>query len=159
MQFEKTKMVYFGGEKDKNSDLELFNRYQSILPEGTPVLSCHIQEGEDLSEHSVDHSMQMASAFFEQYFPEYKWKAYVCYTWLLYPKMVMHLKEHSKILKFAKRFEVLCSFDNSQLAMRTLFPTNADYTRNDLTSLQKMAIEHKDWFGFSCGVILRESRL
>lgn len=159
MQFEKTQMVYLNGRRMEPSDLETINHYKMILPEGTPVLSCHIQEGEDLSDASIEQSFQFADEFFKNYFPQIKFHAYVCYTWLLYPKMIMHLKENSKIKKFAKRFQVICSYDSRKLAMKILFPTGDKRGTLPLTSLQKMAIEHEEWFGFSCGVILRESRL
>lgn len=158
IQFEKTEMVYFNEKKRELSDVEMLNRYKSILPEGTPVLSCHIQEGEDLSEEAVESSFQRAEVFFKKYFPEIELKAYVCYTWLLYPKMVNRLKENSKIRKFAERFEVISSYDSRTLAMKMLFPPEKKEGKNNLTSLQKMAIEHEEWFGFSCGVILLEEK-
>lgn len=155
MQFQKTGMFFMQEEQIGESTLEYLEKYKTIVPEGTPVLSCHIQEGEDLSEEAVENSFKLAEEFFKKYFPQIEFKAYVCYTWLLYPDMVAHLKENSKIRSFAKRFHVINSWADSGLAMKMLFPQKEEKEKNSLTSLQKMAIEHKEWFGFSCGVILR----
>lgn len=155
MQFQKTGMLFMHGEQIEEQTLEFLEKYKTMVPEGTPVLSCHIQEGEDLSEEAVENSFKLAEEFFKKYFPQIEFKAYVCYTWLLYPDMVAHLKENSKIRSFAKRFHVISSCADPGLAMKMLFPEKEGKAKAPLTSLQKMAIEHKEWFGFSCGVILR----
>ncbi len=154
MQFQKAGMLFMCGEQIDDSTLENLKKYKEIIPEGTPILNCHIQEGEDISKEAVGKSFEYADEFFKKYFPETAFKAYVCYTWLLYPQMVAHLDKNSKIKKFAERFEVISSCKDSGLAMKMLFPAGIEKAKEPRTSLQQMAIEHREWFGFSCGVIL-----
>ncbi len=55
------------------------------LPQGTPVLNLHIPKGADLSPAAVEQALDQAMEFFPQVFPEHRARAFLYYSWLLYP--------------------------------------------------------------------------
>ena len=153
MQFEITKMYYIetiGREKVK---MEYPEEIRSILTEDTYVINCHLQDGVKPDPDAVGEAKARAVSFFKEYFPEIEFKAFLGYTWFFYPKMVEHLPATSRIRQLAERYEVISSCPWNTLAMERLFPYGQENNGKPLTSLQKMAVEHPDWFGFSCGVI------
>ena len=70
-----------------------------------PVLSVHVQEGGTLG--GIDESFTEALEFFRLYFPEKKFSAFVCCSWLLDDCLIEMLGEDSNILKFKRRFTLL----------------------------------------------------
>ena len=126
---------------------------KEALPSGTPVLNCHIQHGADLSRKSVSESLKSASTFFLEYFPTAKYQAFLCYSWLLYPPMLQHLSEESNIRQFAEQFTIIGSCGDPEQAIENLLGNVNDCVLNEATSLQKMAAEHRERFGFACGII------
>ncbi|MDE6748906.1 MAG: hypothetical protein K2K21_07585 [Lachnospiraceae bacterium] len=96
----------------------LFTKEQKeTLPTGTPVINCHIQQDADLRPEVVEASFQSAKRFFLTHFPAVQYKAFLCYSWLLYPSMVKHLVEKSKIKQFAANFSIIGACDDSEQAI------------------------------------------
>lgn len=124
------------------------------LPKGTPVINCHIQEGADLSAPMVEKSFSEAEAFFTALFPEVRFRAFLCCSWLLYPPMLERLPDRSRIKQFAKRFRIIGSCDDAEQAMENLFEGRRaiDSLPENASSLQVLAKEHPEAFGFGCGV-------
>lgn len=116
------------------------------LPPGSPVINCHIQKGAHLTRNSIDFSLKSAGKLFKSVYPDTCYKAFVCYSWLLYPPMIQHLSEKSNIRQFADRFQIIGCCDDSEQAMENI--------RTDReTTLKKIAEEHKEWLGFAYGYI------
>lgn len=153
MQFEITKMFYIEKFQDGRPKLVYPKEVTDVLTKDTYVINCHLQEGGDLSGKATDKSFKLAREFFNKYYHDVEFKAFIGYTWLFYPKMVEHLPETSRIKEHAKRFKVYASCPCDILAVERLFPHGKDNNGKQYTSLQKMAVEHPDWFGFSFGVI------
>ena len=93
------------------------------LKEGDPVIEIHIPQGEPMSMDAVHASYLQAKEFFSVYFPEYKYRYFVCGSWLLDYHLKDFLKETSNIVRFAKEFEVICNHPSND-AMRRLFELN-----------------------------------
>lgn len=71
-----------------------------------PVLEIHIPEGGAMTPEACSESILRADRFFAEYFPEFKWDAYTCHSWLLDPGLADILPPSSNILSFAKMFTV-----------------------------------------------------
>ena len=154
LQFQKFEMLYL----DEATIGEAYMAFEKIqktrLPNGSPVINCHIQRDADISAVSVEASFARAKVFFAECFPAIRYKAFLCYSWLLYPPMLKRLPEESNIRQFAERFTIIGSCEDSEQAMENLFDNGKPNVSQKPTSLQKMAIDHKDILGFGCGIIL-----
>ena len=153
LQFQPFEMIYLDEETIGEPYMTFTKEQKAALPAGSPVINCHIQQGADLSPEAVEASFRGAKRFFSAHFPE-RYQAFLCYSWLLYPPMIKSLAPESNIRRFAANFSVIGSCDDSEQATEILFghgirrglPANA-------TTLQKLAFEHIERFGFACGLI------
>lgn len=149
LQFQPFEMIYLDEETIGEPYMTFTKEQKEILPAGSPVINCHIQQGTDLSPEAVKESFHGARQFFSA-----QYKAFLCYSWLLYPPMVQRLPDPSNIKQFAANFTVIGAFSDPKQAIEYLFgrrskkelPLNA-------TTLQKLAFEHMELFGFACGLI------
>ena len=153
LQFQPFEMVYLDEETVGEQYMTFSNEQKLSLPSGTPVINCHIQRNADLSPDRVIASMQDAKNFFMKVIPEKRFQAFLCYSWLLYPQMAKNLSPESKIRKFYQLFEIVGECNDSEQAIENLFANGKRKELPQMSSLQKMAIEHFDWFGFACGII------
>ena len=154
LQFQPFEMMYLDEETIGEPYITFTKEQKEALPAGAPVINCHIQQDADLSPEAVDASFHSAKQFFSTHF-SIQYKAFLCYSWLLYPPMVENLSLKSNIKQFAANFAIIGACDDSEQAMEYLFrhgtkrklPANA-------TTLQKLAFEHIELFGFACGIIV-----
>lgn len=127
------------------------------FPTGTPVLNFHIPARTVLTPEECDYSFALAESFFPCFFPEHHAKAYLCFSWLLYPKMRMLLAADSNIARFADRFSIIGESEDCGEALRCIYGKRyrrkAEYPRD--TALQKTACEHLSCLGEACGIIER----
>lgn len=152
VQYQPFKMVYLDEETIGEPYMVFSPEQKALLPSGAPVINCHIQRGADLDPERVDRSFRDAEAFFQAVFPERRFQAFLCYSWLLYPKMVERLPKQSNIRRFADRFTVISSCDDAGQAMENLFEGGKRKAIPSMTALQKMAVGHIEYFGFACGI-------
>lgn len=156
LQFQPFEMIYLDEETTGEPYMRFSAEQKKALPSGAPVLNCHIPRGADLSAQSVEASFQDAAAFFAEYFPTVPYRAFLCYSWLLYPPMLKRLPEKSNIKKFAARFSVIGCCDDAEQAMEALFEPGMRADKKlpvHPTSLQRLAVEQAEQFGFACGII------
>ena len=154
LQFQPFEMMYLDEETIGEPYITFTKEQKKALPAGAPVINCHIQQDADLSPEAVEASFRSAQQFFSTHFST-QYKAFLCYSWLLYPPMVKHLPLTSNIKQFAANFAIIGACDDSEQAIEYLFrhgtkrrlPANA-------TMLQKLAFEHIELFGFACGIIV-----
>ncbi|MFD3616696.1 acyltransferase domain-containing protein [Streptomyces sp. NPDC058676] len=74
---------------------------------GTPCLNLHIPDFlGPLSPAACDRSLALAGEFFSRYFPEEKYRAALCHSWLLDPQLKRYLAADSHIIRFQERFRV-----------------------------------------------------
>ena len=155
LQFQPFEMLYLDEETIGEPYMTFPKEQKGTLPNGTPVLNCHVQQGADLRSQSVKESFENAKLFFFEYFPTVKYRAFLCYSWLLYPPMIKHLSKESNIKQFADNFSIIGSCDDSNQAAENLFGHGQSKKLSDsATSLQKLAVDHLELFGFACGIIV-----
>ena len=150
LQFQPFEMIYLD-EEFLGEPYMLFSTTQKkLLPAGIPVINCHIQYGANIDIESVNESFKNALSFFKIFHSSINYKAFICYSWLLYPPMRQYLKENSNIKHFAEKFKVIGYCNDAEQAIECLFSDK----KINLSSLQNEFIKHKDSFGFAFGIIV-----
>ena len=157
LQFQPFEMVYLDEEMIGENYMTFSEEQKLLLPNGAPVINCHVQRNADLSLDRVMASVNAAKDFFLRIYPGKKFQAFLCYSWLIYPQMAERLPTMSKIKQFYQLFEIIGECNDSEQAIENLFPNGKRKELPQMSSLQKMAIEHLDWFGFACGIIKWDS--
>jgi hypothetical protein len=71
---------------------------------GGADLGLHIPESGPLSEEAVEASLDEARAFFPRHFPDERFTAFSCGSWLLDPQLREYLPAESNIVRFQRRF-------------------------------------------------------
>lgn len=86
--------------------------YEKVLKTGDDVLSVHIPKGGRMTPELVDEAFCMAEDFFARYYPEKKFVAYVCSSWLLNTDMRAFLSPETNMMQFQNRFRVVMTTVN-----------------------------------------------
>ncbi len=155
LQFQDFDMIYLDKEGIGEDYMKFSEEQKERLPKGTPVLNVHIQRGALLNIDSVKKSFDEARLFFQKFFPNRKYQAFICCSWLLYPNMDEILPEHSNIRDFKKLFHVIGQVQDSEDAIRDIFGkryrAKKDFPQN--TSLQISALQSMHHLGMGFGII------
>jgi len=153
LQFQAFKMLYLDEETIGEPYMVFSENQKKRLPAGTDVINIHIQKGANINPAAVRDSLERASIFFKTHYESIPYRAFICYSWLLYPPMLQRLPEKSNIKQFAEYFSIIgvCN-DPAQAKENLRFRHNPDAPVP--SSLQKMAKEHKEILGYACGVIM-----
>lgn len=155
LQFQIFDMLYLD-EETIGEEYMMFSKEQKLrLPSKTPVINVHIQKKANLEPNKIDESFQLAQQFFENYFPEHKYKGFLCYSWLMYPENKKLLSTDSKILKFASRFTIISQIQDTEEAIERIFGKRYRAKDNypQITSLQREALFNLKLLGYACGII------
>lgn len=153
LQYQPFEMIYLDEETVGEAYMVFSRQQKEALPKGAAVINCHIQFRANLDPSEVSRSLSEAKEFFGNVFPQKQFRAFLCYSWLLYPEMVEKLPKQSRIRKFAQRFTVIGSCGDAEQALENLFEGGRRKAAVRMTALQKLAMDHLDCFGFSCGII------
>ncbi len=78
--------------------------WECVLQPGDHIVSVHIPAKTDLSPEAVEKSYKDGLEFIDQFFPDFKPKAYFCKSWLMDPHLEEILGSESKIAKFQNGF-------------------------------------------------------
>ena len=120
--------------------------WKQVLKRGDNVVSLHIPAGGGLTPEAVDESIQQMKVFLRTYFPDYEYKAFDCYSWLLDPQLVTLLGEDTNISKFCKRFSPVTHHSRGEAVFNfVFFKPNMDFDMKSLpenTNLEKKLKEH-----------------
>ncbi|MER5211546.1 acyltransferase domain-containing protein [Streptomyces sp. NPDC002838] len=74
---------------------------------GTPCLNLHIPDFlGPLSPAACDRSLALAGEFFARHYPEEKYRAALCHSWLLDPQLKRYLPADSNVVRFQERFRI-----------------------------------------------------
>lgn len=95
------------------------------IHQGDPVMELHIPRGGKLDPEAVEDSFVRADAFFAKFYPEYSYPVYTCASWLLDAGLRAYLPEHSNILAFARRFDVVGAREEDAI-LRFVFQWDTD---------------------------------
>lgn len=155
LQFQLFHMIYLDKESIGEEYMTFSKEQKEKLPPGSPVVNIHIQRYADLNSVEVEKSLNIAFDFFQKYYPKHKFKALICYSWLLYSGNQKLLHKDSKIIKFAKKFEIISEVQDDKQSIQNIygkrFRKKKDYPVN--TSLQRNAQIYPKCMGRGCGVI------
>lgn len=81
------------------------SEWRLILAPDDPVVSLHIPgDNTPFTPEAVDATIAKTRAVLAKHFPDFKYKAFVCGSWLLDPQLVDLLGEKSNISHFCRRF-------------------------------------------------------
>jgi len=116
---------------------------------GDLVLSVHIPEaGGPLAPAAVDASLATALTFFGERFPDERYAAFVCHSWLLDPQLEAYLPRESNVVSFLRRFRLApAQPDDGDLSVRKFVfgdTTSPLRTLPQRTSLQRAVVRHLD---------------
>ncbi|WP_066370722.1 acyltransferase domain-containing protein [Herbidospora mongoliensis] len=73
---------------------------------GGTTLDLHIPESGPMTPEAIDASLDQARVFFPRHFPDERYTAFGCGSWLLDPQLQEYLPEDSNIVRFQRRFEL-----------------------------------------------------
>lgn len=115
------------------------NEWSLVLSVGDPVISVHIPANGRLIAGECEASYSKAREIFKRYYPEFRYKAFHCYSWLLSPQLEELLPEGSNILQFQKkymRYPTICTGEDVlTFVFRNRFKDYSDMSEN--TSLER----------------------
>lgn len=154
LQYQIFNMIYLDEETIGEPYMVFTQEQKLALPNGAPVINCHIQKGANISATLVNESIDQAKVFFKDCFPSIECKAFLCYSWLLYPPMLNMLSENSNIKQFAKCFSIIGECNDSEQAKENLFDYGKHNPPCKPTTLQRMAKDDNAILGYGCGVIM-----
>ena len=161
LQFQLFQMIYLDEEGCGEAYMTFSPEQKKRLPPGAPVINVHVPKGADLSPDRVDEALHQAVDFFSTVFPEHQARAFLCYSWLLYPGLRELLPEGSRIAHFAARFQIIGQRQDASEAIRRIYgrrwPKKGEYPQN--SRLQRAALGRFRCLGEACGILeIREQR-
>lgn len=143
LQYQPFKMIYLDEATVGEPYMNFSKEQYEILPVNTPVINCHIQNGADISSEQIDDSFIRSKNFFNNVFPDIKFKYFICYSWLLYPPMTDYLPDKSNIKNFAKKFTIISHCQDNEQAMNDI----------DINRKSQLSRIDQERLGFACGII------
>ncbi len=138
---KKTGLMFFdrGWWTYRQISMNLFRigalEYQFKKYDGENVIGIHIPSDADLSEESVDRSIEQADCFFKTYYEDYEFFNYTCNSWLLSQSLTPLLPEKSNILSFQQRFRIVKEDLEDKSYLEWLFQVLPDIEYNKLPSV------------------------
>jgi GNAT-like C-terminal domain/N-acyltransferase N-terminal domain len=78
------------------------DEWQIALGPGDPVLDLHIPAEGALTLDAIQDALVQAEPFFDHYYPDQKFVAYVCYSWLFSPQLETMLASDSNIVRWQR---------------------------------------------------------
>lgn len=142
LQFQPFKMIYLDKETIGEDYMTFDEKIKRDLPPDTPVINCHIQAGAKITKEEIDESFIESKKFFSSIVKD-DYEAYLCYSWLLYPKMNYLLDESSNIKYFYKNFKIISSCNDIEQAKENIVNN---------TRLSRLFESNSKNFGYACGI-------
>ncbi len=120
--------------------------WKRILSRGDDVISLHIPAGGGLTDEAVDDAIAQAREFADTYFPDYKYKAFDCHSWLLDPQLIKLTGENTNIARFCRRFRPITHYSKGDAVYNfVFFKTDMNFKVEDLpenSRLEKALKQH-----------------
>lgn len=151
-EFTETSDAYIGYPYDEKGyickekiTLSKSEWHEKLMP-GDPVVNLHIPSGVPFTPEALDETDRKIRAFLAKYYPEYKYKAFYCGSWLLDPQLGDLLGADSNIARFGRRFTPVIAKNDGYSVFRFAFlmPDN-NFTFEELpekTRLQRAIKKH-----------------
>lgn len=77
------------------------------------VWSASLEEIADKISKTV-RTVQRVKVFFSEIYPKQEYKAFLCYSWILYPPILEKLSEKSNIKQFTDKFSIIGNCPDSE---------------------------------------------
>ena len=78
--------------------------YNEIIKKGDMVLSVHIPASEPLSPEIIEESLKEAWDIYKKYYPEFTFKCFVCFSWMINPHIAKIMGHETNVSYFASLF-------------------------------------------------------
>lgn len=118
------------------------SEWSVAIQKGDQFISVHIPRGENISYERTQASYKRCLEVYTKCFPDFKPKAFACYSWMMEPKLMNMLKPESKIAVFQSKFMRFPAVSNGRGVFNFLFPDQSIKRLEDLpenTSLERNA--------------------
>ncbi len=120
--------------------------WKLMLQHGDSVVHIHIPPIGKMTPELIDETLDETKSFLKAYYPEFKYKAFACESWLMDPQLEEMLGEDSNIVKFSRRFHRLTRKNDGNGIFDFVF-RKADYNFDikelpENTTLEKKLKQH-----------------
>ncbi|NLM78272.1 MAG: hypothetical protein GX173_09325 [Ruminococcaceae bacterium] len=120
------------------------NDWQCVLRRDDPVISVHIPHDDPLTPDICARAYRETQALMRTCYPDFAYKAFICFSWLMDPQLRQLLRPNSNIVRFQERFHPFPSPSSGRGIFRFVF--EIEYERlEDLpenTSLERALKKH-----------------
>lgn len=104
--------------------------WRRVLVNGDGLLALHIPGGEGYTPERVRHSMELALAFYDRYFPEVPVRGFWSESWLYDPGLAALLAPDSRILRVQRQLYCYPTMEGDSMARKEVFgDSEADLSR------------------------------
>lgn len=121
------------------------SEWELILKKDDPVLAVHIPAIGPMEHSACGKSFEQAVRFFPKHFPEFKFRAFTCGSWLLDPQLEDYLPESSNIVRFMQELYLIpVPTANDNQTFERIFGRKYDNIDEapQNTSLQRAIVKH-----------------
>jgi hypothetical protein len=95
--------------------------WRIVLSPEDPVLSVHIPAGEKLTPELCEESYKRSAEVISKCFPEFRFKAFVCFSWLMDPQLADMLPPDSNIVTFQNKYMRFPTYSSGRGAITFVF--------------------------------------
>lgn len=95
--------------------------WEQVLRPGDPVLNVHIPDHEPFDPARCEAAYAQARALFPRCFPDFAFRSFVCFSWLMDPQLDGFLKPSSNIRRFRESYLAFPAVSDGQGAIVFLF--------------------------------------
>jgi len=123
--------------------------WKNALAPGDNALGMHIPTGAPMTYEACGDSYRQACDFFPRYFPEKKWAALTCSSWLLDPLFERLMPPSSNLVRFQKEMYLFPVPPAGKRVLKTIFgviPEDLSRAPRN-TSMQRAVAEHLEHGG------------
>lgn len=115
------------------------------IKKGDNVIEVHIPADGPLLKSECEKSFDMAKKFFQEFYPDYKYKYFTCHSWLMDSSLKNLLKKDSNMLMFQDLFEVF-EPEESYSILKYVFKWNTTKENlNSCVTASSFARKVKEW--------------
>jgi hypothetical protein len=116
------------------------------LQRGDPVLEIHIPEGSRMEHEQCRDSLEYATRYYHERFPDKPFRGFVCTSWLFDSQLQSILSPTSNIVKFQKDFYLFPVVSDERETYNRVFGTTTldPGTASRDTSLRRAIIEYAE---------------
>jgi hypothetical protein len=122
------------------------SEWQQILKAGDPIVDIHIPREGELSLEALHQAHADAEPFFDRYYPDQRFVAYICDSWMFSPQLEAMLGPDSNIVRWQREGYLLPSDDGADSFLTFTFGADTidTATAPQDTRLRRAVIAHLD---------------